>query len=294
LAPWVRIDGDEFRVDDARIIWSPAVCANTEGIAFWLRAAGTRSVFHLAGWAPGSTASDLDGQEVRLENPGPDAGADGRFLASALVRFGRVSSERAVVSIDGANCELVQKAAMPNLHRLAAEGAHTWQARTILPSKTLPSHTSLLTGVDIARHQIDWNDYFPMRGMVKVPTVFSLAKAARPEITTALFCGKIKFRHLWSRRESLDVFDCGGAYEFGPIPASEDKKLVPAPQVAERAAAWIVEKKPRLCFVHFPDVDSAGHLTYLCDHLVGNTRQLPRVGAAYLHLNLLPVVESTT
>jgi len=102
LAPWVRIDGDEFRVDDARIIWSPAVCANTEGIAFWLRAAGTRSVFHLAGWAPGSTASDLDGQEVRLENPGPDAGADGRFLASALVRFGRVSSERAVVSVDGA------------------------------------------------------------------------------------------------------------------------------------------------------------------------------------------------
>ena len=164
-----------------------------------------------------------------------------------------------VVSIDGANCELVQKAAMPNLHRLVAEGAHTWQARTILPSKTLPSHTSMLTGVDIARHQIDWNDYFPMRGMVKVPTVFSLAKAARPETATALFCGKIKFRHLWSRKDSLDVFDCGGAYEYGPIPASEDKKLVPAAQVAERAAAWIVEKKPTLCMVHFPDVDSAGH-----------------------------------
>ena len=36
--PWVRIDGDELRVEDARIVWTPAVTANAEGIAFWLRA----------------------------------------------------------------------------------------------------------------------------------------------------------------------------------------------------------------------------------------------------------------
>ena len=101
MAPWVRIDGDELRVEDARIIWSPAVCASADGIAFWLRASGTRSVMHLAGWAPGNAATDLDGTEVRIENPGPDAGVDGRFLTSARVRFGRVTSERAVVSIDG-------------------------------------------------------------------------------------------------------------------------------------------------------------------------------------------------
>lgn len=174
--------------------------------------------------------------------------------AAAAPRTGHVI----VISIDGANCELVQKAEMPNLKRLVAEGAHTWLARTIIPSKTLPSHTSMLTGVDIARHQIDWNDYFPMRGMVRVPTVFSLAKQANPEIITALFCGKIKFRHLWIR-DSLDVFDCGAEYDYGPIPAAEDKKLVPAAEVAPRAAAWWAEKKPQLCFVHLPDVDSAGH-----------------------------------
>lgn len=98
--PWVRIDGDELKVDDARIVWSPAVCAGTDGIAFWLRASGGRSVMHLAGWAPGETAADLDGAEVRIETPGPDAGIDSRFLTGALVRFGRVSSERAVVSVD--------------------------------------------------------------------------------------------------------------------------------------------------------------------------------------------------
>jgi hypothetical protein len=99
--PWVRIDGDELRVEDARIVWTPAVSANAEGIAFWLRASGGRSVMHVAGWAPGSTAADLDGQDVRIENPGPDAGVDGRFMASALIRFGRVTADRAVVSIDG-------------------------------------------------------------------------------------------------------------------------------------------------------------------------------------------------
>jgi|GEM_PF-2548487 len=101
MSPWVRIDGDELRVDAARIVWSPAVCASTDGIAFWLRASGTRSVVHIAGWAPGNQAADLDGVEVRIENSGPDAGVDGRFLSSALLRFGRVTSERAVVSIDG-------------------------------------------------------------------------------------------------------------------------------------------------------------------------------------------------
>jgi hypothetical protein len=99
--PWVRIDGDELRVEDARIVWTPAVTANAEGIAFWLRASGGRTVMHIAGWAPGTSAADLDGQDVRIENPGPDAGVDGRFMTNARVRFGRVTSDRAVVSVDG-------------------------------------------------------------------------------------------------------------------------------------------------------------------------------------------------
>ena len=163
-----------------------------------------------------------------------------------------------IFSFDGCNPTILQQAEAPTIKRLAAEGAHTWQANTIIPSKTLPSHTSMLTGVDISQHGIDWNDYFPMRGVVKVPTIFSLTKAAKPDLTTALFCGKIKFRHLWLK-DSLDMFNCGGAYTYGPIPASEEKKLVPAADVAAQAAAYIVEKKPELCFIHFPDIDSAGH-----------------------------------
>lgn len=163
-----------------------------------------------------------------------------------------------MVSFDGGNPTVIQKAEMPNLKRLVIEGAHTWEANTIIPSKTLPSHTSMLTGVDIAKHGIDWNDYFPLRGLVKVPTVFSLTKAAHPDFDTALFCGKIKFRHLWLK-DSLDIFNCGRPYTDAPIPGSEEKKYVPALEVADQASAYILEKKPQLCFIHLPDADSAGH-----------------------------------
>lgn len=177
------------------------------------------------------------------------------LLATAAPRTGHVF----ILSFDGGNPTILQTAEMPHFKRLAAEGAHSWQANTIIPSKTLPSHTSMLTGVDISRHGIDWNDYFPLRGLVKVPTIFSVTKAARPETSTALFCGKIKFRHLWLKG-TLDTFNCGGAYPEGaPSPASEDKKLVPAQQVAAEVVPYILEKKPQLCFIHFPDIDSAGH-----------------------------------
>jgi hypothetical protein len=142
------------------------------------------------------------------------------LLAFPLLSIAATRTEHVfIISFDGGNPAIMQQAEMPNFKRLAAEGAYTWQARTILPSKTLPSHTAMLTGVDIAKHQIDWNDFFPLRGQVKVPTVFELLKAAQPQAQTALFCGKIKFRHLW-KPNTLDIFNCGSTYGPEPIPAT--------------------------------------------------------------------------
>lgn len=176
------------------------------------------------------------------------------LLASAAPRTEHVF----VISFDGGNPTIMQKAGMPSFQKLAAEGAHTYVANTILPSKTLPSHTSMLTGVDISKHGVDWNVLMPLKGSVKVPTMFELAKAADPKAATALFCGKIKFRHLW-KPGTLDLLDCDGVYDDRPVPATEEAKLVPAEKVALRAAAYIEEKKPALCFIHFPDGDTAGH-----------------------------------
>ena len=135
----------------------------------------------------------------------------------------------------------MQQSHMPTLQRLLREGAGTWAARTVFPSITLVSHTSMLTGVLPAKHKINWNDWKPEKGVVGVPTVFAVAKKARK--STALFAGKEKFAHLYQPK-TLNAF---------VIPEYSAKI------VAETAAGYIRANKPNLCFIHFADSDGAGH-----------------------------------
>jgi predicted AlkP superfamily pyrophosphatase or phosphodiesterase len=150
-----------------------------------------------------------------------------------------------VISIDGGKPSVIQSAQksskMPTVALLTAQGAITWTARTIFPSTTLPSHTSMLTGVGPETHQVLWNDYEIGKGVIRTPSIFSLAKAAGK--TTAFFAAKSKFKH-FETPGSFDRFFC------------EDTN---AAQIAKTAAAYIREKKPHLTFVHFPDADGAGH-----------------------------------
>lgn len=147
-----------------------------------------------------------------------------------------------LVSIDGGKPASIKKSKMPNLESIAREGSSTFEAETILPSKTLPSHTSMITGVSPAVHKIIWNSWIPFRGVVKVPTIFSIAKANG--YSTALFATKTKFKHL-NVKNSLDKFSLNGQDAIG---------------AAKLAADYLVEKNPNVLFVHLPDSDSAGHL----------------------------------
>lgn len=188
------------------------------------------------------------------------------LFAGLLLSFTHVQAERRadhvfIISFDGGKPAVIHESDMPTLKRLAAEGAVTWTANTIFPSKTLPSHTSMLTGVSPDKHQVLWNNYEPIRGKIKTPSVFAIAKQADASISTAMFPGKAKFRHLWVSG-TLDRFDFGGLQEDIPVAAASEeieKAIVPSQKVAGIAAAYILEKKPNLCFIHFPDPDSAGH-----------------------------------
>jgi len=148
-----------------------------------------------------------------------------------------------IISFDQGDPDLIQQSDMPVFHRLAAEGAHSWNAFTIVPSLTLPSHTSMLTGVGPQAHQILWNDYEPAKGVVKLPTIFSLAKARG--LKTAMFVGKEKFKHL-NLPGSVDVF---------VWPQPEDGALA----VARAFAAQVKTLQPNLGFIHFRDPDTEGH-----------------------------------
>ena len=148
-----------------------------------------------------------------------------------------------IVSFDGGKPAVMKVSKMPTVMKMKADGAGTFEARTVFPSITLVSHTSMLTGVGPAKHKILWNEWIPANGMVPVPTIFSLAKKQDKALTTAMFVGKQKFAHLFLPG-SLDAFSMPG---------------YSCRIVARQAADYIQQEKPNLCFIHFADSDGAGH-----------------------------------
>jgi len=181
------------------------------------------------------------------------------FLAGcALPRTNHVF----IISIDGGNPAVIQQSRMPILQRLTQEGAYSWQAQTIKPSLTLPSHTSMLTGVVMEKHRISWNAWVPTNGVLKQPTVFTAAKSAG--FSTAMFVGKEKFRHLL-QPDSVDQFDYDRSNSVvvmksdngGPDVKKEGNVF--AKTVGKRAADYIIQHKPNLCFIHLTDADTVGH-----------------------------------
>jgi predicted AlkP superfamily pyrophosphatase or phosphodiesterase len=167
-----------------------------------------------------------------------------------------------IISVDGGKPAVISQSKMPVLKELAAEGASTWTARTVFPSITLPSHTSMLTGVGPEKHHILWNTWRPGAGVVSVPTVFSEARKAG--CSTAMFVGKEKFRHLL-QPGTVDEFDFDQSDSSEVITsvvgqrAATKSNTVLARTVAKRAAAYILRQKPNLCFIHFTDTDDTGH-----------------------------------
>src|SRR5688572_850900 len=70
----------------------------------------------------------------------------------------RITRNVVVVSVDGLRPDAIGTFAAPTLQRLIREGSYSLSASTIHPSKTLPSHTSMLTGQPPERHGVLWNN----------------------------------------------------------------------------------------------------------------------------------------
>ena len=145
-----------------------------------------------------------------------------------------------ILSIDGFRPDAIELTPMRNLQTLMQEGAYSLVAQTIFPSSTLPSHSSMLTGLCPDKHGVTWNDYLPKRGYANGTDIFDLAHAAG--LRTVMVVGKEKLRQV-TEPESTDVF------EF-----INDRDTVIATRVAE-----LIPQGFGLMFVHFPTPDWMGH-----------------------------------
>lgn len=152
------------------------------------------------------------------------------------------SPKVAVLSVDGLRADAAASAELPNLRALAARGASTWSARSVMPSQTLPGHASMVSGEEPKVHKIvqDWDDFVPEKGFIAVPTMFSVAKAAG--LRTVMVVGKRKLQHV-APPGTVDNF----------VLAERGDADVANEAVVQAGAGF------DLLFVHFPDVDFAGH-----------------------------------
>jgi len=152
-----------------------------------------------------------------------------------------------VISVDGLRPDAIATYRAATMSRLQAEGSYSLSAQTIVPSKTLPSHTSMVTGELPSEHGVLWNNAFTHRsGTLAIPTIFSEARAGG--YRTAAFFSKTKFRHL-QQPGALDYSQAPGGW-FG---------LWSADRTARDVETYLASHAPHLLFVHLADVDTAGH-----------------------------------
>ena len=152
-----------------------------------------------------------------------------------------------VISVDGLRPDAIDEYGAPTLQRLMREGSYSLAASTIFPSKTLPSHTSMLTGQPPERHGVLWNTSLTARtSSIDVPNVFSVARAHG--YSTAAFFSKSKF-------QPLQVHD---TLDYSQAPRGWFNSWSSARTVAD-VGTYLSTAKPNLLFVHLADPDGAGH-----------------------------------
>jgi predicted AlkP superfamily pyrophosphatase or phosphodiesterase len=154
-------------------------------------------------------------------------------------------AERVILfSMDGVRPDAMVAAATPNLDALMARGCYAPAARTVMPSVTLPCHTSMLRGVDVPRHGITSNRFQPLAR--PVPSLFDVAHAAGKQ--TGFFFNWEQLRDL-SEPGSLDV-----SYYIRDCKSPEgDQKIA-------SSAIWHLERMPLdFAFVYLGWPDECAH-----------------------------------
>jgi len=175
-----------------------------------------------------------------------------------------------VIGIDGLRPDRLLMADAPNLRGLMKNGAYTMWAKTTALAVTLPSFTSMLTGVNPRKHKIDWDRDMPLIAPFypRTPTIFELA--SNVGYVTAMASGKSKFCALNKPGTIAHYFypvvdPAVSAAAMNEADDSEAGKAfaalekVPDATVVAEAGKIIEAFKPHFFFVHLPQLDMVGH-----------------------------------
>lgn len=148
------------------------------------------------------------------------------------------------IMLDGVRPDAIIAANCPTLNSLRQRGSSTLQARSIMPSITLPCHTSIFHSVPPTRHGITSNVYVPMAR--PLPGIVEVTRAADK---------RVAFFYNWEQlRDMARPGNVHYSYfrDSSYVPDGDDETV----SVATR---FIHNEKPDFAFIYIGTVDTTGH-----------------------------------
>lgn len=171
-----------------------------------------------------------------------------------------ISEHVVVISVDGLRPDAIERFGATSMLRLMREGRYASQAQTVLPSNTIPGHTSMVTGVEPSVHGVTWNDRASVLSAVlllsdrrrQVPSMFDFARAAG--YSTAAVMAKSQMRQL----AATDALE----HREAPfLPVAHIKREWSVARVVAEVERYLIADggRPNLLFVHLAEPDLTGH-----------------------------------
>ena len=158
-----------------------------------------------------------------------------------------------VIGVDGMSTDGIRNANTPAIDGLMSTGAFTMTSRGVIPTSSGPNWASILMGAGPEQHGVTNNAYSPVepdlppvasgtgeRGLF--PTIFEVIRKAEPEANLAAI-------YHW---EPIQNYFEHEQVDYMVSPSSDV-------DVANEVVQYITTEKPRYLFVHFDEVDAAGH-----------------------------------
>jgi predicted AlkP superfamily pyrophosphatase or phosphodiesterase len=218
----------------------------------------------------------------------------GVFLSPSISR----ASDRCVVliSLDGLCAYYLDdpKAEIPTLRALMKEGARAASMKASVPSVTWPNHTTLVTGVNPAKHGVVGNVYFDRATLkhvvligdpvfdkeqiVRVPTIYDIAKQAGMKTVSIRWPATRNAKTLdWGLPDVIEISrlkqattpamieDLKAAGYWAEVEKAEktekDGRWLPPDELVTRVFNLMLQKhRPNLAMLHLIDVDHIQHI----------------------------------
>ena len=173
------------------------------------------------------------------------------FLAATCTESSaQVASVEHIILIgsDGLGAYAFDKADVPNLRKLMAEGAYTLKARSVLPSSSAVNWMSMLSGSPPEIHgYTEWGSKTPeipssITGPTGIyPTIFSLLENQLPKATKGVI-------YVWG--------GIGYLFEKQYVDIDFNGDMA---EVLNTSIKFLTKKQPYFTFIHFSEPDATGH-----------------------------------